>query len=390
MHDRVRSQDWKGATLAAVVRAARVAFDPEFRDRQNLRYLREFYVRETKASTSQAYLGAMMSIYLGSYEPDARHTKDMAAALDCSRSRLGDRWSQLLNNVPYLLDPVRAGQRIGQSMRNMDDAWTGLRKLGFQDPHSQGLLHYAHLAYVEEMQPALKTLDGAQRMLAWLKPKGRDALAGGAAQAIDALLGPWISAEPPEPLRNRLIEGLVGCYGDPRVRSGVVWTSVDDSRKGVMLRWLTGANMQFFLDVVSEVEDSHMWQPRREFWWDLYEERRIDAAWVAFSPRAVSTAQHMAKHEEAPLKLAYGEQTAGGSRKNTSLLILKIGSCIVVEGSHNYKVHVFRSDNLGAPSLFKEKYDCEDIRKAPGPEHRAQAHLGNWQDRVREWIEYWS
>ena len=81
-----------------------------------------------------------------------------------------------------------------------------------------------------------------------------------------------------------------------------------------------------------------------------------------------------AEGAEKPGHLAYGEQTAGGSRLHTSLLILKIGNCIVVEGSHNYKVHVFRDSDRRAPRLFEKKYDCERIRLAPG--HREQAHLG--------------
>ena len=131
-----------------------------------------------------------------------------------------------------------------------------------------------------------------------------------------------------------------------------------------------------------------MWQPRREFWWDLYEQRRIDAAWVAFSPNAAQTARRLAQGENKPEHFAYGEQTARGSRQYTSLLILKIGNCIVVEGSHSYKVHVFRDSDRRAPRLFEMKYDCEQIRLAPG--HREQAHHVGWQRRVRELIGYWS
>ncbi|WP_414813027.1 EH signature domain-containing protein [Pantoea ananatis] len=89
--------------------------------------------------------------------------------------------------------------------------------------------------------------------------------------------------------------------------------------------------------------------------------------------------------ESATLK--FGRQVAG-SRKNTSLLILKIGHCIVVEGSHNYKVHIFRSDNKKAPELFRLKYDCEHIRTLPNS--FAIPHLSGWQEKVREHIEYLS
>ena len=381
MRRRIRDRNWEGATLAEVIRAARVAFEPDFRRRWNLKLVRRFFFAETRVSSRRAFLGAMISIYLGTYKPAAPHTKSLARALVESQSPLGRRWSKLLDNLPKVLDPFDAAAIIGRMMRNMIDPWNELKKLGFQDPHAPGLLHHAHLAYVSEMRPALRTLEGATRMLTWLKPDQREARSAGAAEAIDALLDPWISDEPPEDIRTRLIDTLVTAYGDPRVRSGGVWATVGDQGRQVMLRWLTGANINFFLDVVSEVETSHMWQPRREFWWGLYEEGLIDAAWAAFSARAAATADRMTRAKASPSMLTYGKQTAGGSRGNTSLLILKIGNHVVVEGSHSYKVHVFRSDDRFAPKLFLEAYDCERIRLSPG--HREQIHHAGWQDRIR-------
>ena len=388
MSRRVQRNDWETATLASVTRAGRVAFEAEFRERRDLQELRDFYVREGEASTSQAFLGALMSIYLGSYEPGGRHTRDLATALDTSRDRLGRRWSGLLQNVGFLFDSRNAARRLGTAMCKMDEPWSELQGLGFHDPHASGLLYHAHLAYVEGMEPLLRTESGVRRMLGWLAPTGRQARVTGVKEAIEALLRPWKLREPAGGIRDQLIEGLVASYGDPRVRRGGVWAQVHSDCRDVLLKWLTGANIQFFLDVVSEVETSHMWQPRREFWWDLYKRRRIEAAWVAFSPNATQTARRLAQRAEKPDHLAYGKQTAGGSRRYTSLLILKIGNCIVVEGSHSYKVHVFRDTDPRAPRLFEKQYDCERIRLAPG--HREQAHHVGWQERVRELIGYWS
>lgn len=383
MLQRVRSNNWESATLASVIRAGRVAFEPEFRSRANLERLREFYVREIEASTSRVFLGAFMSIYLSSYEPGSRHSESLAAALEVSHNRLGGRWQGLLSKVPYLLDSRNASRKIGSAMCKMDNPWYGLQAMGFHDPHAQGVLDCAHLAYVDGVSSALRREPDVQRMLDWLSPPGRDARVIGAKEAISALLRPWISEEPESGVRDHLVKGLVSSYGDPRVRRGGIWPQVHSDCRDVLLRWLTGENIRFFLDVVSEVETSHMWQPRREFWWGLYEGGRIDAAWVAFSPNAAYTARHLARQ---PDHLAYGEQTAGGSRKHTSLLILKIGNCIVVEGSHNYKVHVFKDSNRNAPRLFQKRYNCEEIRLAPGS--KAQAHQGHWERRVRELIEY--
>lgn len=62
---------------------------------------------------------------------------------------------------------------------------------------------------------------------------------------------------------------------------------VPSEHLAILMRWLTGENIRFFLDVVSAVETSHMWEPRRKFWLSLYNQERIDAAWVAFSAGGV-------------------------------------------------------------------------------------------------------
>lgn len=386
MLGRVQGNDWEKATLASVIRAGRVAFEPEFRNLRGLRRLRNFYFQEVKASTSHVFLGALMSIYLASYEPGSRHTKRLASALDESRARLGRRWSLLLHNVPFLFDSRNAARTLGNAMYEMDDPWTGLAGLGFRDPHALGLLYHAHLAYVERMKPALRTASGVRRMLGWLAPSGGEARGTGAKEAIEALLGPWRSSKPMGEIRDQLTESLIAWYGDPRVRRDGVWLQVHSDYRDVLLKWLTGANIEFFLDVVSKVETSHMWQPRREFWWGLYKKGRIDAAWVAFSPNAAWTANQSEMDERKPKRLAYGKQTAKGSRRYTSLLILKIGRYIAVEGSHNYKVQVFRDSDPQAPRLFEEHYDCERIRLTP--KHGEQAHHSGWQRRVLNLIRY--
>jgi hypothetical protein len=150
------------------------------------------------------------------------------------------------------------------------------------------------------------------------------------------------------------------------------------------MRWLTGENIRFFLDIVTKSEASHMWQPRREFWLGLHERKRIDAAWVAFSKVAEFHAKRELGSRGGRGLLDFGSQTAGGNRSDTSLLIMKIGEKIVVEGSHSYMVHMFRQSDPRAPTLYQRTYDCERIRLLPGSE--SKAHQGYWQGWVLERI----
>lgn len=147
------------------------------------------------------------------------------------------------------------------------------------------------------------------------------------------------------------------------------------------LRWLTGENIRFFLDVVSEVEDSHMWAPRRRFWLGLHEQGRIDAAWVAFDDAGAQLAHRRVSRRSDGATKSYGRQTAAG-RATTSLLVMKIGRKIVVEGSHSYKIHIFDESSANAPRLYLDGYDCERIRHLPGA--LTKAHQRHWEGWVLE------
>lgn len=376
---------WAGVRMSLVSAAARAAFDEVRRQRSDLAGLRAFYLEEIRASTRPTFLGAMTAVYLESFVPDAPHTRDLARALGDVRARMGARWRKLVDAVPELLDPSAAPDAIARKMVGMRSPWIDLKELGLRAPHAPGLMDFAHLAYVARLEPHLKRRAELDQLFAWLKPDGQaSARMSGAPEAISAVLGHWRTSAPAPDDLSVITQSLVGLYGDPRVRRGGAWAGVASDRLAVIMRWLTGENIRFFMDVVSAVEDSHMWEPRRRFWLKLHAQRRIDAAWVAFSSSGAEYARRVLASRGARGVLNYGRQSAGGARANTSLLILKSGSKIIVEGSHSYKVHVFREADPRAPTLYQGEYDCERIRLTSGAE--AKAHLGDWQGWVEERI----
>ncbi|MER2268725.1 EH signature domain-containing protein [Methylobacterium oxalidis] len=376
---------WDGVQMSLVSAAARALFDEVRRQRSDLAGLRTFYLEEIRASTSTTFLGAMISVYLESFVPNAPHTRDLAEALHEIRHRMGARWRMLIDSVPEILRPDAAPDAIARKMVGMKNPCADLKELGLRSPHAPGLMDFAHLAYVARLEPHLSARVELDRLFAWLKPDGQaSARMSGASEAIDAVLGHWRTSNPSDDDLSFLTQSLVGLYDDPRVQRGGAWAGVASDRLAVIMRWLTGENIRFFMDVVSAVEDSHMWEPRRRFWLKLHAQRRIDAAWVAFSPSGALYARRMLASRGTRGVLNYGRQSAGGARVNTSLLILKSGSKIIVEGSHSYKVHIFRDADPRAPTLYQQEYDCERIRLTPGAE--AKAHLGDWQSWVEERI----
>jgi hypothetical protein len=382
MKRRLDTGDWRNLHTSFVTSAAVALFDDQRRSREDLGPLRQFYYDEIVANDSKAFLNGMLAVYLGSYHPGATHTVKLGRALSQVSAKLGDRWRTLLSAVPRLLDGTSAHEQVGQLMLGMPSPWKDLKSIGMRKPHDPGLMTHAHLSFVEGMSPSLKFEASVHKLLEWLKPEGAlQAKKEGAAQAISALLSPWQNA-PPDDLQRLLTTRLTSYYGDPRTRgSEAPWGQVSPDLVERISRWLTGENIQFFMDVVSAVETSHMWEPRRRFWLQLHKERRIDGAWVALSDDGARRAREMAQGRPG---LAFGRQTAGGSRVSTCLLVLKIGTKIVVEGSHSYKVHVFKEGHNKTPRLYQPRYDCEDIRLIPGAD--ARAHNGDWQGWVRERI----
>lgn len=379
---RLETDDWSGVTMSDVTSTAVALFDEERRARADLAALRQFYCVEIACSGSTTFISAMFAVYVESYAPNAPHTVELARALSQSRNKVGGQWEKLVASFPGCLDPNNAHKTLAERMAQMASPWSELQDLGLRSPHAPGLMDHVHLLFVEFTAPSLNERRAIDRFLNWLQPEGKGARVSGAAEAISALLAPWQLDAPSEDDKHHLIKRLTTAYGDPRVRGeNAIWSGVSVNLRAIMERWLTGENIRFFLDVVSAVETSHMWEPRRKFWLGLHEQNRIDAAWVAFSDDALKRASLGAADNKF---LRFGRQAAGGMRENTSLLILKIGRKIVVEGSHSYKVHVFRSDNPKSPKLYEQSYDCEAIRHLAGA--WTAKHSGDWQGRVLEQI----
>ena len=103
----------------------------------------------------------------------------------------------------------------------------------------------AHPYFVSSVAPRIAEgeLAATHRLLSWLKPPGEDEPLQGAAaaQAIDALLEPWVVRAPDSDLQHLIEARLLAAYGDPRIRSTGVWSLISAGARRVVLQWLAGA-----------------------------------------------------------------------------------------------------------------------------------------------------
>ncbi len=383
LRDRVAKDDWENARISFVLAAASAVFDPERRGRADLAQARSFLIEELRASRSETFLSGLFAVYLESYVANGAHTRSVASAIDAARGRMSPSVRGLLKEVPELLDAADGPRLLASRMVRMTDPFLELSRAGLRNPHGPGFMERVHEVLSTLVAPELTGRTRIDWYIDWIRPPGREARTIGAERAIEALTSPWINTAPSDLLRSHLVEALIEMYGDPRIRSGGVWAGVGRAHMEVIHRWLTREDMRFFTGVVDAAQKDAMWPPRRDFWLKLFDEKRIDAAWVAFSSQAADYARaHLMREDARNADSRFGFQRA---RQNTSLLIMKIGNKIMVDGCHSYKTHVFDQDDPMAPKLFQEGYDCDEIMRA-SPESKPHNSIDSWQRWVRDMI----
>lgn len=389
LRDRVERSDWEETRLSFVVAAAAAVFDAERRERPDLARTRDFLYAEIAASISETFLSGLLRAYLESYAPKGAHTIALAKALGAAVPRMNASGRLLLEDIPELMDPVSGPDRLAARMSKMSQPYTELLRHGVRNPHGGGFMDLAHLSLTSLVRPHLSERNLIDWYISWLRPPGKEeGRNAGAAPAIEALIHPWLEKTPDDKLRSYLVETLIELYGDPRIKSGGVWGGIAERYIAIVHRWLTREDMRFFTGVVDATQKDAMWPPRRDFWLKLYDEGQIDAAWAALSSKAFEYARrHLMRHDAKNAYTRVGYQRA---RQNTSLLIMKIGSKVMVDGCHSYRTHVFDIADPMAPKLFEEGYDCDQIMRASdlrsSVASKSHSSIPSWSRWVRDMI----
>ena len=377
---RVQNWAWDDITTQRVISAAVAVFDSERRQRSDLAPVRAFYLEEIATRDPGAFLDGMVGVYIDSFEPEAYHTRLLAEALEKRSANLGGRNAKLMQGLPSLFRPDTAPKELADVMLDADDAYAALKSIGLTSPHASGLAKAAHKTFVARLAPYLAEPAARTKIFNWLTPEFGPVLQTGAGAAVEALLAVWRDRTPPDALRNELSEQIIAGWNDPRLHTGGIWSGFDPQLKSILLRWLTHQDMKFFCNMVTATQDSHMWPPRRDFWLKLYDEKMIDEAWVAFGSEARRYAQqNLVRTGKTDMNRRFGRQLDRGG--STSLLIMRIGNKIVVDGCHSYKTHIFRQDDKRAPKLYQREYYCDDIMRASS-NSKPHNSIYNWSQWV--------
>ena len=384
---RRRSNDWGDFYWADLDRAARALIDSGLWRHARNADLLQFLLDQVRPGVNRPYLRTLIRKYIETFEPESKLTRALAPVLKVHWREAKLPVEELVTQFRIFdLDPSPA-QVIAAFMAGQDDPFAAVRGLGVEAPHGPGLMVAAHPFFVSSLAPRIAEGEPAatHRLLAWLKPPSEDEpLQGaGAAQAIDALLEPWERRVLDSDLQHLIEARLLAAYGDPRIRSTGVWSLISRKANRVILKWLAGATIAVFFDIVTRADRSHMWADRKRLWMDLFDDGLITQAWFALSESGTRVADRLRReHDEIPL--AFGSNRSSSTQdRRKCLLIMNVQRRWVVEGSHSFPTWVFPPGDSDVLVPYEDSYTCDQFRHITGPERPERiVHLGDWRNKV--------
>ena len=395
MERRREADDWREFHWSDVMRTALAFFHSDLWQEPRFEPLFDFLLRQIgpdrESSGYRAYLRAMFRIYLATFESRSESTRRLAGIFSHENTWQATKLPiGALIHHPDIFDVDGAPGHIAAFMDTQDSPFHALRERGMEAPHGAGLMQAAHQQFVRRLTPRIANgdtdtvIEAVNKLLDWLRPPDENPLQGGAGPAIDALLLPWSKRDTPEDLKETIKTRLVDAYGDPRLSLAGAWSACDPLARKVILKWMVGATIRIFFEIVSQAEPSHMWPERREFWTGLYEEDRITEAWFDLSDTGAARARQLACHREDPSLESFARNTSRSAQdRRKCLLLMKIDERWVIEGSNSFKVHIFPSDDSTSVIPYEDSYTCEQFRDIAGPnEPQRIVHLGDWRNRV--------
>ena len=209
----------------------------------------------------------------------------------------------------------------------------------------------------------------------------------------DALVGAWAGSAPPDALRHRVLDVLLTRIGDPRTQA-THWDRASEQTRQIVTGWLARVTLTAFFGLIGQHAGAagmgHQWEARRKFWSACLEKGWVSDAWLVLGPNVRS---HLKRNRA--LLGSYGKMD-GSAVTNHSALLMRLGTTVFAEWSHNGKLYAWPAGSSSAPPFAKTAYDVDalksgglgfpppvdrpDLLKLPGP--GLTHHADTWRGRV--------
>jgi len=402
MQARLREDRWDNCSWSDVCDAARALCDPKLSLWQDRRFaqVQDMLLGEVRLAESPLFIETMIRIYIETWARKSHLTRTLSHELSKVWQQAAPDYGPLVEHY-RLFDVERIVGNLLVRMSEAPNPYEALQDIRIAAPHGPGLMQVVHRSFVERMRIRLSRQDARSRdfetLLDWLHPAGQVRMAAGAGMAIAALLEPWTERQPPPDLKSLIERRLVESFGDPRVAKAGAWAECERASPPayrLMLRWLTGASLRTFFKIIDMVAGSPMWADRAKFWLERYEKELVTEALFALSADGVRIAHQFAARNPNETPLRYGQNRSYSSTdRDKCLLIIKDSGLWVVEGSHNFKVHIYSKTATEPVKPYEFSYDCNAIRRSQRDTENVEAivHTPNsWQRKVGRKIREWS
>jgi hypothetical protein len=311
----------------------------------------EKYIENTNSIT---IVRSLISIFIREYRNhpnDVKKIGELIVRRFSSKTNSLSHWHNLHKNYEFF-DYEKSLKNLSELLNSYSSINDFFIELGFnEEQKSIGIIESVYLNFLELFSNNLDkyndyernfkkfidfTIDGQSLRFPQHKEK-----------IIESLLLPWSNKKPDEELKNKIIKFLIDNFGDIRIKPQN-WIGVKEDAKKVFRKWLSGATLEQFFEIISEWSPDKRWEYRRAFWMAYYSNDLINDAWVVFEKKYYNEAKN-----RLDKNISFGIVK---SNKNKAAIIIKIGNFIFSEWSNVGRCRAWNENDALAPKLYKLDY----------------------------------
>jgi len=305
---------------------------------------------------------SLVAIYIREYRNhpnDVKKIGELVVQGFLSEAKSLSHWQNLHRNYKFF-DYEKSLKNLSELLNSYNSVNDFFIELGFnKEQKSIGMIESVYLDFLEAFSRKLEKNDDYQKNF----KKFIDFTIDGKSlrfpqhkvKIIESLLLPWVNKKPDEEFRNKIIKFLIDYFSDVRIKPQN-WIGVKDAAKTVFKKWLSGAALEQFFEIISEYQgmSGDKWEYRKAFWMSYYNSDSIDDVWVILEKKYYNEAKNRLDEN-----IGFGIVS---SNDNRAAIIIKIGNFIFSEWSDVGKCRAWNGNDRQAPTLYKSSYSEYELK----------------------------
>ena len=354
-------------------------FDEDF-----LKIYSDVLVEKGKSTTFRA----IYQVYIDEFDETSPVTNLLSKALIRMQDLASQEKKDIINNY-RLLEPGQVGQQIGDIILEQEDPKTWLERIiGLQDGAAYKSIGFSVMKSVMNFistsgnRISKKELD---KIIHWVSRDNDYRFKFNQEIIINGIMNNVLKNRVDKQQKKQIQNFFLKVFGDPRFsRNDRKWDNVDKNAKKKFIRWLTDDSLDIFLEIIGQTAYPEHWEKRKEFWTQYRNASYIDEAYVVFGPVAKRKAESLYRDTRDEAYRACGK-IRNPSQKDQSALLMRMGKDVIIsEGSHNKKLHIWKSKK-NAPKFYQEEYSRDSLKNDSDFTERHDPH-GKWCEKAAEFI----